>query len=81
MSQEPSLSIWNQAPWILFGLGRMDSFFDPTISYLVSVICFVLFGYYFSHLYLKLTDTFSLICLLIISRRLHVLGSKFNRKE
>ena len=81
MSQEPSLSIWNQAPWILFDLGRMDNFFDPTISYLVSVICFVLFGYYFSHLYLKLTDTFSLICLLIISRRLHVLGSKFNRKE
>lgn len=35
MSQELSLSIWNQAPWILFGLGHMDSFFDPTISYLV----------------------------------------------
>lgn len=84
MSQEPSLSIWNQAPWILFGLGHMDSFFDPTISYLVRrdrVICSVLFGYYFYHFYLKLTDTFSLIRLLIISRREHVIGDKFNRKE
>ena len=84
MSQEPSLLIWNRVPWILFGLGHMDSFFDPTISYLVRrdrVICFVLFGYYFYHFYLKLTDTFSMIRLLIISKRLHVIGSKFNRKE
>ena len=35
----------------------------------------------FYHFYLKLTDTFSLIRLLIISRREHVIGNKFNRKE
>ena len=46
MSQELSLLIWSRAPWILCGLGHMDSFFDPTISYLVRRVCFVLFGYF-----------------------------------
>jgi len=80
MSQEPFLSIWNRVPWILCGLGLMDSFFDPTISYLVRRVLFCTI-WIFYHFYLKLTDNSAMIRRLIISRRAHVIGSKFNRKE
>ena len=74
MSQEPSLSIWNRVPWILCGLGHTDSFFDPTISCLVRRVLFCT-SWIFHHFYLKLTDNFA------TSRRVHVIGGKFNRKE